>query len=244
MSADQNNRTIGKPHYSRADLDQLSAKSLQDRLELIDNRFARQIASRLFSGLTKFMPKLKREIYTAEQLQLLDMKFEEYIALNLNSPLDSPINARTLVKLLNDMAAFQFGSLISAGPQALREVLPEDNLPGRLLAQYQRTDSAEDVADFLLDHFEYMIYPHSRLSWKSMVLILRSAGFLLSASIFLAMRVASFPEINYLSITLYFAALVMIMLPNAYTTRRMHTRQLALYISFTDEFVDNGEELS
>ncbi|MCB1188232.1 hypothetical protein KDL29_13795 [bacterium] len=229
-----------KPTYTRSDLDRITNEDLLNRIELIDNALAREISIKLHRAMKSAVP--------------LSSRYDNHYFIRngetriITSPV-LPISKTnvfflgSLIQMLNRMSRISFSDLIADGPDALKERMSNAGFYGRFDSQLQNTSSTDDIGGFLISHLEYIVNPQAKLSWKSLRIILYIAYFLsmMAVSVF-AIRIGSTINVGIWAFLLLSAVSVPIAFMFGCIRNHESIRILALYISFTDEFIDNDRQ--
>ena len=250
--------SAGKPRYTDADLDIVSFQELAMRLKRIDNETALEIANHLYQNAVlnrpvKFNFGIIARIF---QVNTTADHLAEGISENIKLRDMCRTAPKHLLTMLNKMREINYGTLVIDGPGILQESVAELSPWRRLFFLSAKLKSMVDVPRFLTNYYECLIPTGSKFPWQ-VVELFWSCCFLLGLLLpqFFNYYQLSHPTIPVILQTAppslhskIWPSLLIVLLPAAaffmmnVARRFRQDRLLALYISFTDEFVDNGEE--
>lgn len=251
----ETNGTGLKPGYRREQLGSITLAMLLNRLSLIDNRTAHHIARELLgqwlsSGSTMSALSTLAELALdkpaelSEDVHILRTGLSEKHSASLAKLCPQP---RYLLEMLGRLQHVSFRDMVMLDPQQLQEEIESTNPLLRLLLPQKRLTEARHVADFLADNIDRLPQPHRGTPYRLQKLViawLPVLAILAVPAVTLAVK-----AIGYSLLTPAFAAvmfvftLMLIRSMLAGLIRRRHfQRTLALYISFTDEFVGEDQE--
>ncbi|MCB1188178.1 hypothetical protein KDL29_13520 [bacterium] len=217
----------GKPSYAMVKLRQLDNRMLPARLERIDNQMARSIATEVWEEFHRMWsvdhPEGSKQYRSLQYVNERDMQ--------------------VLYDELERLRQCSFGALVLEGPQILRERWDELHPMFRLLMRPPAGKRSSQAGRDLLDYSELLTGQRNGIPGVLIRNALRYGAILslvilplaLIASMFWNSSWVSFvpmPGILYLFI--YMSVLYRV-------ESRQYMNALALYISFTDEFVEEGD---
>jgi hypothetical protein len=224
-------RHEGKPGYTPEQLRDMTVADLKARIGKIDNQQARNIAFKLWS--------LLENQYRNQYGQLAISDTHSVAALN-RWP------RHGLLRLLEQLRRIDFGDMIAEGPQRLEEQLQSLHPFIRFLQPPARLRLSFDSAEYLLRYLEFYLDPARQIpesfirSWIFTLGML--ASYLLPAWLIYLLRDA--PRRGWI-----FSGLVLLMILGTLLSvlaiaGHSQRRAIALYISFTDEFVNDEAGLA
>ena len=209
----------GKPRYTLEDLRRLDQDILRARLSCIDNQTARDIATQLWNRVMACRREMFRQ--PGKDGRPLSMK-------NLAGK-----NFPELPILLENMRLLNFSQIVISKSSMIIDRLQELPALTRLLLPNPYPRHSQHVADHLIRYLDLYINPHKRLpqhlsylgfeciAWAGMIcIVLRS---LLDWPIW--------------TLLIFLSPILLLSSRITLTRNLQRVRLLALYISFTDEFV-------
>ena len=230
------------PRYTEAELDSISSTDLHARLERIDNETAQAIAGRLYSmaGIERLVMRTIPQAENAESDEPVG-EDQHWVRQDNSLRLLAAARPQALLNKLRQMEGLDYGMLMVIGPQGIRERLRERPALMRLLSPPIRLELSEDIADALVRYGEFLAAEDGRLPWTQYIPYLPLLPALLCLAVLFPMTML--PKV-------FFAlpmAIVMLLILGAgrffsWFTNEDRLRKLALYITFTDEFVVEPEE--
>ncbi|MCB1218415.1 hypothetical protein KDL44_13580 [bacterium] len=222
----QNRAAAGKPQYTPRSLSRLTALDLHARLERIDNPLAHEVAAELWTRILR-MSMVPREVIDRQEPGLHVRRM-------------AGGNTGRLLRLLDELRHASLAEAIVADSSGLRELLGEGSLLQRLGGPLPVLDSTDKRVEFLLRFLECLKRPPWKTDWQSMERLRGLAHLVLNLGFFVSLAMGGSRTVLP---GLAAAALLIIgLLVWKFLYERV--RLLALYISFTDEFVEPEAVLS
>ena len=224
-------RREGKPAYTQADLQRITAGDLRARLERIDNRQAHAIAAKLWKAV-----ELQ---YTNQYGQLMLKDSHTLLRMAGNS-----LRHRLLARL-EALRRVDFGDIVVEGPPRMELMIANLHPFVRFLHPPLRLKKTEDSAAHLLRYLEFIENPEQsvpesfRRSW---LFVGGMFGFLIMPMLMLVLFIDRVREAKWLLIVGFAVMLGGVILSGFQLAGFGRLRTISLYISFTDEFVNLDEE--
>ncbi|MCB1188218.1 hypothetical protein KDL29_13725 [bacterium] len=246
MSNGPSSTTAGKRLYSREDLDRITNQDLIDRMAHIDNELALDIAARIFEKLIRYVPRATR----IEEEREMDYG-QGPVSTRVLSPLVTIsrmgiVLPGMLVSMLQRFGKISFGRQVAEGPQYLRERLEDADGLGRLESGFSSIRDTSLIADYLISNMEVLSGERPLLRWKYLRPVLQVFCFCIMLIALNAIFQSRFcNDYPYAMFGLYLLLLVSQAMTSFMLMNHTKIRMLALYMSFTDEFVaedDKGED--
>ena len=222
-------REGGKPWYIREDLQMMMIGDLRGRIGRISNQQARHLAVGLWSQVQRCYRGLDRSLLADRR------SVAQALAWRPNQ----------LLLLLGAMREVSFGSIIMEGPEHMNQYL--DSLHP-LLALFMPKSSVRrsyDNAARLAVFLEFYINPGQRLPERFVNWIRLLAGVVIALGI-LAADIVYLSSVESRHPALIFGLAILPILILIVSGREFQAfqrrRTLALFISFTDEFIDDERQ--
>lgn len=219
----------GKPGYTPQQLRGITVADLKARIGRIDNQQARNIAYKLWTLLENH--------YRNQYGQLAITDSSTVAALNR-------LPRSGLPRLLEQLRRIAFGDMIADGPQRLEQHLDSLHPLIRFLQPPAKVRHSFDSARHLSHYLEFYVDPARQVPESFIRGWIFTLGMLTSYALpgWLGYLLRDAPQRGWI-----FSGLVQLMILGTFLSVLViagygQRRALALYISFTDEFVDNGEE--
>ena len=230
--------TTNKPKYCLQDLDLIDNLQLIARIRAIDNRSARQIAEAICrkSALLSTLPDSSVDLnFLAIDGQLLEGG--EHMR-NLRMPLRDIVGANPwgFLNLVNRLRRMDFANLVFEGPEGMQARLEQRPMLLRLLSPSYRHASVNDIPAVLMGHLEYLAGINSVVPFYLIRFLMPVTPLLLVVLGWPLYRLWN-PQ-NSLAAVFCLLASIPLGMTIMWLIRQHHWhRLLALFISFTDEFV-------
>jgi hypothetical protein len=242
MSVDHSSGTIGKPRYTLADLYRIDNIILMKRLARIDNPLAHRIADVLYtrSGIGGWTNKKWRpDLFMLKDGSVIPGGeiFEE-----------RPIKLRKLtgwrpqqlLSLLNRLQQVSFRDLIADGPEAIREKLDTRPALLRLLFPTPRLEKTVHIPGALISQLEFLIGEKRSVPWVFLRALIPFIPAVTSFGPILPFIFREHPNFKLAMIAMVPSVLLGLFVMS-WIQNYDRQRLLALYISFTDEFISAEE---
>ncbi|MCB1188231.1 hypothetical protein KDL29_13790 [bacterium] len=221
-----------KPWYDYEALRHITLGELKTRQWHITNTQARVIAERLW--------KLTEDSWDRGRRRgIFNRPNDEWTAMRFVSGASG-----SLPHSINDLRGVDFGDLIVEGPERLRECIDRMNPLMRLFKGNPRLRNTEDCADFMVQYLEFIRYPGTSLTMPFLLEVVVWIGMLGSIGFWLWLQYNG-GKGNADTVVMATAVLAMlgIRLLGANNDGKARVRALAVYISFTDEFIEGGPQV-
>ncbi|MCB1221766.1 MAG: hypothetical protein H7A35_14235 [Planctomycetales bacterium] len=217
-----------KPWYDYEALRHITLGELKTRQWMITNEQARVIAQRLWKITEDSWNRGRRR-------RIWNNPNDEWTAMRFVSGASG-----SLPHSINELRGVDFGDLIVEGPDRLRECIARMNPLMQLFKGRPRLRNTEDCADFIVHYLEFIRYPGTSLTmpfileaiWWIAVLGFVPFWFWLQGS-------AGRGQVSNEVIIMAIAAVAGASLLTAHNNGRARVRAMAVYISFTDEFIES-----
>ncbi len=230
-----------KPGYSTEDLKQMSVGDLRGRVGRISNQQARHITVKLWQAIDENYRRKSDYVESRRNFP------QDWLSFNMEPHADEMLADR-----LEELRGVEFGKLIALGPEQLLEFTSGLSPMLKLFDYRQRPKMTMDTAEFLLRYMECLVDPDCKVSWGarygmyqagSMLSIVLGIG-LHGLVLFLAeQQVHSYAvPLTEVVAMLFLGAAAILGFLNREVRTKDKLRQMALYISFTDEFMDNERQ--
>jgi hypothetical protein len=209
-----------KPAYSPQDLRRLNREVLLKRLVWIDNQTAREIATQLWNRTMSARPGLFRNPGSSSRLfgmeSMAGRKFDE------------------MPELLEDMRHVSFGQIVIGKSTMISDRLSELPALVRLLMANPYPRSSRSAADHLIRYLDLYLNPHCRMPQHLIYLGLEY----FSWAGMLGIGFGSMLAWPLWTLLIFFLPSLLLGSRMTMSRNLQRIRLLALYISFTDEFVE------
>ncbi|MCB1188230.1 hypothetical protein KDL29_13785 [bacterium] len=223
-----------KPYFDEHDLAGICFAELRGRVGRISNQQARHIAVRLW----RFLQKAAQS----------DDTWQTAVASQDRPGFLLKTRKRRLLQLLEQLREVDLGDMLVEGPESLQERFSPTHPLGRLIRPQWKPRNTDDLARFMLDHLEFLIDPsrRSKLTGSQvgrlllMIATLATGFYFLHSVVGFAAMGSSFSVLIIVALFLLVGAEYFVRMSKAspYETEQV----LALYISFTDEFIDDERQ--
>ncbi|MCB1188229.1 hypothetical protein KDL29_13780 [bacterium] len=233
--------TATKPFYEPEQLRQMTEAELKGRIGRISNPQARHIAIRIWQAIDDNFTRKSDYMESRRSFPA------DWLSFNMEPHADEMLADR-----LDELREVEFGKLISLGPEQLMQFTANLNPLWKMFEYRPRPKRTIDTADFLIRYMECLVNPEIRISWGARY-GLHHAGMFSAIGLAIglhgiAMTLAAqklhsyaVPLTEVLAMLFMFTAAVLGFLHHEVrTTDKL--RQMALFISFTDEFIDDERQ--
>ncbi|MCB1218419.1 hypothetical protein KDL44_13600 [bacterium] len=240
-----------KPGYGRRELGRITTAMLRNRLSRIDNRTAHALARELLgqclssgpsswalSTLAEFVEERPVELSADGHILRLATSARESLSLKILCP-----QPGYLLGMLEKLRHVSFRDMVLLDPQQLQEEIESANPLVRLLLPLKRLNDSRHIAEYLADNIDRLPRPHRGIPFRLQKLLniwSPLAGILLIPLFSFWLSIGNVTKLALVPATLLY--LICLLCYQSFMTglirRRHFQRTLALYISFTDEFVE------
>ncbi|MEZ5339030.1 MAG: hypothetical protein R3F46_12325 [bacterium] len=225
-----------KPAYTLAKLNSIDLFNLRERKDRIDNPLAREIAEHIWE---RYWNELRRRILSGAHGHMTNQRIASVLAENRQIDFLCAGRSERVLGYIQNMKQTKLG-LIAVEPGVnAKDILQRANPFIKPFINASAPSSSKEMAQFLIDNMELYSTSRPRQPWSITYQIVN-----ITFGISLSAYIASFFEMFTFSRLLSQLILVPVALSLIFyhwAENIQFNRLLALYISFTDEFVGDDQ---